>query len=116
MNESETPASPSALPSRFKNFGEQYPALMQAYEALGSAAAGAGPLDPKTRELVKLALAIGAKSEGATHSHTRRALAAGATAEEVRHVVLLLITTLGFPAMMAALTWVEDILAEQKAC
>ena len=32
----------------------------------------AGPLDQKTVRLVKLALAIGAKSEGAVHSHVRR--------------------------------------------
>jgi alkylhydroperoxidase/carboxymuconolactone decarboxylase family protein YurZ len=41
----------------------------------------------------------------------RRALAAGATADECRHVVLLATTTLGFPAMMAALSWVEDVLS-----
>src|SRR5438045_2322407 len=113
MKENETPGAGSSVPSHFKAFGEQYPEVMQAYESLGCAAAEAGPLDAKTRELVKLALAIGARSEGATHSHTRRALSAGATAEEIRHVVLLLVTTLGFPAMMAAMTWVEDVLGEQ---
>ena len=83
---------------------------MEAYEALGTALAEAGPLDAKTRALVKLALAAGAWREGAVHSHTRRAREAGCTPDEIRHVILLGTTTLGFPSMMAALTWVEDVL------
>ncbi len=97
-------------PARFQQFGNKHPAIMQAYEALSSATADAGPLDAKTRELVKLALAIGSWREGAVHSHARRALAAGCAPEEIRHVALLATTTLGFPNMMAAMTWVDDIL------
>ena len=52
--------------------------------------------------------------EGAVHSHTRRAIEAGCTAEEIRHVVLLAITTLGFPSMMKTLSWVDDILTKKK--
>jgi alkylhydroperoxidase/carboxymuconolactone decarboxylase family protein YurZ len=97
-------------PTRFQQFGKKYPAIMRAYESLGVATAEAGPLDAKTRALAKLAIATGAWREGAVHSHTRRALAAGCAPEEIRHVVLLATTTLGFPSMMAALTWVEDVL------
>jgi 4-carboxymuconolactone decarboxylase len=114
---SEPSSSPSTvgLPIRFRQFAEQYPSVVRAYEALGAATHEAGPLEPKTRELVKLGIAIGARSEGATHSHTRRALEAGATPEEIRHAVLLVITTLGFQAMMAAMTWVEDVLASKRS-
>ncbi len=101
---------PDTPPIRFQKFGRKYPVIMSAYEALSAATAEAGPLDAKSRELVKLALAIGASREGAVHSHTRRALAGGCTPDEIRHVVLLATTTLGFPTMMAAMTWVEDIL------
>lgn len=87
---------------------------MAAYESLSAATAGAGPLNAKSRALVKLALAIGAGREGAVHSHTRRALAAGCDSDEIRHVVLLGATTLGFPAMMAARTWVEDVLKSKR--
>jgi alkylhydroperoxidase/carboxymuconolactone decarboxylase family protein YurZ len=48
--------------------------------------------------------------EGAVHRHTRRALQAGCTPEEIRHVVRLAATTLGFPGMMAAWSWVDDVL------
>jgi len=101
------------IPESHLQFRESYPEIARAYEELGRATQEWGPLDQKTRELVKLALAIGHRHEGGTHSHTRRALDAGATPDEVRHVVLLGLTTLGFPSMLAALTWVEDVLARE---
>jgi len=98
------------VPGTFKRFLETYPDVAKAYEQLGKATQDWGPLEKKTRELVKLGVAVGNRHEGAVHSHTRRALDAGATPDEVRHVVLLSLTTIGFPNMMAAMTWVEDVL------
>ena len=98
------------LPQPFKRFRDQNPAVVSAYEALGEACALAGPLDPKTRELVKLALAIGARLEGAVHSHTRRALEAGASRADLQHVIVLAAPTLGFPTTVAVSTWVDDVL------
>lgn len=98
------------LPGRFLKFKENYPKVFQAYESLGVAAAESGPLSKKEIALVKLGIAAGAKMEGAVHSHTRRALEAGAAPDEIRHVVLLAVTTLGFPSMMAVLSWVDEIL------
>jgi 4-carboxymuconolactone decarboxylase len=102
----------SALPAAHQRFQEQYPDVWRAYDQLGAAVHHAGPLDEKTRELVKLGIAIGNHTEGAVHSHTHKALDAGATAEEIRQVVLLSMPTIGFPNMMAALTWVDDLLGE----
>ncbi len=111
-NQSSAPPQP-APPAQYRRFAKRYPALIKAYEALGEVTAQAGPLDPKTRALVKLALAVGASLEGAVHSHSRRALTSGCSPDEIRHVVLLAATTLGFPSMMAALTWVEDVLGRK---
>ena len=102
------------LPRAYEAFKRSYPEIWQAYDRLGILSHEAGPLDRKTRELVKLALAIGGKLEGAAHSHTRRALAAGATPREVLHVVLLGITTLGFPSTITAITWIEDVLGRAR--
>lgn len=110
--ESKTPG-PGKLPGRYLLFQKQFPEVFKAYDALGNATAEAGPLDGKTRALVKLALAIGAQMEGATHSHTRRALEAGCTDDEIRHVAILGTTTLGFPSMMKTLSWVEDVLKKR---
>ncbi|MFQ5908617.1 MAG: carboxymuconolactone decarboxylase family protein [Thermoplasmata archaeon] len=98
------------LPKPFKQFKAEYPEVFAAYERLGDATLNAGPLDGKVRELVKLGISLGAGMEGAAHSHARRAVEQGATAEEMRHVALLALTTLGFPTMMRGLLWVEDIL------
>ena len=100
----------ATLPKSYQRFTRNYPKIWQAYNRLGALSHEAGPLDEKTRELVKLAMSIGATMEGAVHSHTRRAREAGATPAEIRHLVLLGLTTLGFPSTMAALTWVEDVL------
>jgi 4-carboxymuconolactone decarboxylase len=96
------------LPKAYENFKKAYPKIWQAYDRLGAAVHDNGPLNKKSRELLKLAMAMGARLEGAVHSHARRAIEAGATAEEVYHVVLLGVTTLGFPHTIATLTWVKD--------
>lgn len=109
MSESKTPP-PGKLPGRYLKFQKDFPRVFAAYDALGAATAEAGPLDSKTRALVKLGIAVGSQLEGAIHSHTRRAVEAGCAAAEIRHVVLLATTTLGFPSMMKALSSAEDIL------
>lgn len=43
------------------------------------------------------------------HAYARRALEAGATAEQIRHVVALAPPTRGFPTTVAAFTWVEEV-------
>jgi 4-carboxymuconolactone decarboxylase len=110
---SKTPP-PNKLPKRYLRFKKDFPEVFKAYDALGAATSEAGPLDGKTRALVKLAIAVGSEKEGAVHSHTRRAIEAGCSSEEIRHVVLLATTTLGFPSMMKALSWVDDILVPER--
>jgi alkylhydroperoxidase/carboxymuconolactone decarboxylase family protein YurZ len=89
---------------------EEYPEVWQRYQSLGEACAEAGPIRDEQARLVKLALAVGSGSEGAVHSHVRRARAEGIDREALRHVALMAVPTLGFPAAMAALTWINDIL------
>ena len=98
------------LPSGAGHLARTFPEVWSAYATLGEACAEAGPLDERTRRLVKLALSIGVASEGAVHSHARRAQEEGITPEELLHVVLLAIPTTGLPTAVKALTWVEDIL------
>lgn len=101
------------LPDHYSKFIEAYPEVGRAYKSLGEAATSAGPLDRKTISLVKLAMAVASAQEGATHSHARKSLEAGATPEEIRHAVVQAVTTLGFPNMMRGLAWVEDVLEKQ---
>jgi alkylhydroperoxidase/carboxymuconolactone decarboxylase family protein YurZ len=103
-------SKPGKVPGRYLKFQKLYPKVLKAYETLGQATQEAGPLPLKMRALVKLALAVGARLEGAAHSHTRRVVEAGCSADEIRHVILLATTTLGFPGMMATFSWVDDVL------
>lgn len=98
------------IPKRFQQFTKDYPRVANAYETLGNAVHASGPLDDKTRALIKLSISIGARLEGAVHSHVRKALGVGVTPNEIRHAALLALPTIGLPSMMAALTWIEETL------
>lgn len=103
-------AGMGSIPKSFSKFVEAYPEIGKAYGDLGEAVGNAGPLDAKTRQLVKVGIAIAAGLEGGTHSHVRKAIEAGANPDEIRHAALQCLTTIGFPAMMKGLSWIEDVL------
>ncbi|RON09874.1 alkylhydroperoxidase [Pseudomonas brassicacearum] len=96
-------------PYTYQRLKHLYPDYFSAMEALGTAAHHAGPLDEKTVQLIQLGAAAAIRSEGAVHSHTRRALAAGATTEEIHHTLIALTSTIGFPTVIAAMSWVDDV-------
>ena len=98
------------LPGRYQQFKQQFPEISRAYDDIGRLTAEAGPLDEKLVQLIKLGMAVASAQEGAVHSHARRASEAGATREEIRQVALLALTTVGFPRMMAGLSWIDDVL------
>jgi hypothetical protein len=50
------------LPAGASRIAERYASIWQAYERLGASCSEAGPVDGRTRRLVKLALAIGEAS------------------------------------------------------
>jgi alkylhydroperoxidase/carboxymuconolactone decarboxylase family protein YurZ len=102
------------LPMQYRGIWKKYASLMKAVESLGKAAKEAGPVSLKNSHLIQLAAAAAIQSEGSVHSHTRRALEAGAKPDEVRHAVILLTSTIGFPRVSAALSWVEDVLGKKK--
>ncbi len=102
------------LPDVYREFQQKYPEIVKAYDELALKCHCWGPLDEKTRRLIKLGIAIGLNSEGGVRSHARRALEEGASADELRHVVLLAFTTAGFPTMIAAMKWVETVIEKHK--
>lgn len=104
------------LPIHFRSVRDRFPKIIEALDELGKSARQQGPLDTKTAHLIQLAAAAAIQSEGAVHSHVQRAMAVGATPEEVYHAVVLLVSTMGFPRVAAALSWVDDVLkAEDRA-
>lgn len=107
--------SEEMYPGWYSFIRERHEKFIKALEQLGEAVRQEGPLDEKTSHLVQLAAAATNGSEGAVHSHVRRALKAGAKPEEIYHTVILLTSTIGFPRTSAALSWVYDVLGEQAA-
>lgn len=97
-------------PAFYSRMQQRYPDVFGALEALGLAARTAGPLDPKVVHLIQLAAAAAVRSEGAVHSHVRRALDEGATRDEIGHTLMSIVSTVGFPTVSAAMSWANDVL------
>jgi alkylhydroperoxidase/carboxymuconolactone decarboxylase family protein YurZ len=87
-------------------FRKRHPKVWKAFNELGERCHEAGPLDEKSRRLVKLAMSIGAALEGATQSAVRNARKAGVIEDEIDHVAVLAISTLGLPAATRAMRWI----------
>jgi 4-carboxymuconolactone decarboxylase len=99
------------IPSKhYHKVKERHGRFMGAVESLGQVAKEEGPIDEKTAQLIQLAAATAIRSEGAVHSHTRRAIAAGASPEEINQAIILITSTIGFPAVAAALSWADDVI------
>jgi len=96
-------------PAPYRDFVRRHPEVGAAYESLGRAVRAAGPLSAREIALVKLAVSVGARMEGSTHAHARKARASGIEDAALEQVALLACPTIGFPNMMAALTWIRDV-------
>ena len=96
------------LPKKYSQFLEKYPEIAKRYSELGEAVHQWGPLDDKTRALVKLAISGSTKQESAFKSHIRKAMALGITQEEMEHVAFLTLPTLGFPSAMMLLSMIGE--------
>lgn len=65
------------------SMAEVHPDLMKGFGALDGGAAKTKHLDAKTRELIALAVAVTTRCDGCITVHTKAALDAGATREEL---------------------------------
>ena len=101
------------LPDIYRSVRDRFPEVVHALGEVGRAAEASGPLDERTRRLVKLAVSIGAGSQGGVRSNARKAREAGATPAELNQVALLSITTCGFPATVAAIGWIDEVSTSQ---
>jgi alkylhydroperoxidase/carboxymuconolactone decarboxylase family protein YurZ len=99
-------------PPNIDQFQAKYPAIWDAFAKLAEQChESGGPLDERSRRLVKLGIAIGFRHEGAVHSAARHALEGGLSPDDLMHAALLAVTTIGWPAAHAAMTWILDTAA-----
>jgi len=101
---------PEYIPRPYNKFMTRHPEVASAFEMLGQSCHHGGPLHEKTRHLIKLGAAAVQGHKGAVKTHVRRASEKGATPEEIRHVLLLVLTSGSFPTMIAAMQWMDDVL------
>lgn len=101
-------------PELYLKLKERHGDLIEAVEALSKAARLSGPLDEKTAHLIQLGAAAAIHSRGSVCSHALRAMDSGATAAELHHAVIVLTSTIGFPTVAAALSWIDEAI-ERRA-
>src|SRR5215212_2758004 len=99
------------LPETYQHFHRRFPPVKESFDALGAAEHEAGPLGERERRLIKLGIAVGAQSEGGVRSHVRKLLGIGVSEAEILHTIVLALTSIGFPATNAALSWAEEVLS-----
>ena len=74
------------------------PEAMTAFASLAKAATAPGALDPKTKELMAMAIGIAVRCEGCVAFHAKMAHRNGATRQEILETVSLAIYMGGGPA------------------
>ncbi len=108
---SDTPKE-GELPGNYVSIRKRYEDYGKILSEMGQVLKEAGPVDDKTSQLIQLAASAAIRSEGAVHSHARRALELGASPDEIYHSLILLTSTIGFPNVAAAISWVDDLLED----
>lgn len=101
------------VPGTFQEFAKKYPKIISAYESLAGECRHSGPLSERDQAFVKLGVAVGSHTEGLVRSQVRKALDLGMSPDEIRHSIVLALTSIGFPRMMASLSWAEDIIKKE---
>ncbi len=104
--------SQKQIPKTFESFIDRFPGLNEAHQQTGAALDAAGPLDARTRALIKIGICVGAGLESALKSQVRRGLEAGLNSEEIEHALVLGMNTVGFPKTVAAWQWARKVLKD----
>jgi 4-carboxymuconolactone decarboxylase len=101
-------------PDHYKWLGSKFGNAFGAHQKLGKELHDAGPIGKKNAHLIQLAAAASIRSEGAVHSHVKRAIEAKARPAEIYHSLVLLTSTIGFPAVSAALSWAKEVIEDKR--
>ena len=82
----------SQLLTTIGEIGKVSPDLVRGYRTISEAGDKTAKLDPKTRELIALAVAVTVRCDGCITTHTTAAIKHGATKEEVVEALGVAIT------------------------
>lgn len=98
----------SQLPSTLRKVIKRNPKIWESHEALGLACKEAGPLSGKQIEFIKMAITASQTLETAFKTHARKAAEAGASHDEMEHVVIQLLPIMDLGRTMMAAKWLEE--------
>ncbi len=94
----------------FTRFKDEFPEVYARHEALGKEIHDqGGPLPENSRWLIKIAISAACNHKRALATHIKKARAAGVTEDEIKHALLLLIPTAGFPVFMKSYSVLKGI-------
>ncbi len=110
-----TPTKVRARTGAYDRLQELAPAVVEAYEALTAATRDAGPLGATSIALFKVAISVGCGSARTTHAHARKALELDVEPDVLRHIPILALPTIGLPAALDAMRWIDESIAEYQA-
>lgn len=105
------------LTGAIKTLRGAIPEIMNAFTQLAAKASEDSVLDPKTKELLAIAIAITTRCDGCIAFHVKAALKFGATREEVAETVGMAVYMGGGPSMIYGAQTLEayDQFAEKYA-
>jgi len=83
--------------------------VYKAYTSFGKVVhESGGPIEEKTRWLIKVAISAVEQYPYAIRTHIHKALDSGCTRSEIEHAILLVAPTAGFPKAMEAIMILRD--------
>lgn len=108
----------AAVTEKTMQMRQDIPAVMQGFNAMAKAATQDGALDAKTKELIAMALSVGARCDPCIGFHAKALVKLGATRAEVQDMLGMCVYMGGGPSLMyaaAALAAYEEFGGEQAA-
>ena len=104
------------IEKNLKYFTENHETIYNAYENYGKLVhEEGGPLNEKTRWLIKIALSTESQYSYALRTHILKALKSGCTKEEIEHAILLVAPTSGFPKTMSGILILRQVVEEMES-
>ncbi len=98
------------IADNFKYFVSRHKEIYEAYSEYGRLIhEEGGPLDEKTRALMKVVISSVSAHDFALKTHMKKAVEKGCTKEEIEHALLLTAPTVGFPNMMESLLVLREV-------
>jgi len=94
----------------FTQFKKEFHEVNSIHESMGTAIhEKSGPLPEKVRWLIKIAVSAASRHPRALETHIMKAREAGVAEAEIKHALLMLIQTSGFPTFMEAYSVLKEM-------